>query len=114
MDGSAGESAHHAFAAQPTTMHPEDQSQRVVSPTTQQSLAHYQAQYATSYDPYHRTDLEVPTQHHDPRQVQPPLKIRGDQLAWLTHRSRKIGMYGDNRFLFPLPNKEQCTAITPK
>jgi len=70
MDGSGAESTHHAFAAQPTMHGNEDHSQRVVSPTTQQSLAHYQAQYTTNYDPYHRADLEVQTQH-DPRQVQP-------------------------------------------
>ena len=78
MDGSGREAVGHAFSAHPTNMHTEDQTQSVVSPASTPSLAHYQAQYAASYEAYHRPDMEVPTQH-DPRQVQfRTLNFRGD------------------------------------
>ena len=54
----------HSFPQ--SDLHHEEQIQRVVSPTNQASLGHYQAQYA-SYDVYHhRTDLD--NTQHDPRQ----------------------------------------------
>jgi len=63
MESSATDSPH---SYSQSDIHHEEQIQRVVSPTSQTSLGHYQAQYA-GYEVYHhRTDLD--NSQHDPRQ----------------------------------------------
>jgi hypothetical protein len=63
MESTATDSPH---SYSQSDLHHEEQIQRVVSPNSQASMGHYQAQY-TGYEVYHhRTDLENAQQ--DPRQ----------------------------------------------
>lgn len=69
MDPSSSDSPHSFPQSE---MHHEEQIQRVVSPSNQASMAHFQTQYAGYESYHHRTDMDGNVQH-DPRQQVPAI-----------------------------------------
>jgi hypothetical protein len=89
MESSATDSPH---SYSQSDLHHEEQIQRVVSPTSQASLGHYQTQY-TGYEVYHhRTDLD--NSQHDPRQqIQQDWPTRRQSAQLATQEQRAMYRY---------------------